>query len=96
MIVVRHIFVDEPVQVPVIDDQHVIQTLASHVADEPLANRVGFGRSDRRPDNLDPSSLCSLSETSSVLAIVVPDQKARPLSHQEITPDGLFDPHRAG
>jgi len=44
LIVVGHIFVDELVQVPVIDDQHVSQTLAPHTADQFALDPFDLGR----------------------------------------------------
>ena len=57
-------------------DQYVIQTLASHAADEPLTDRIGLWRSYRCPQHLYPPAPCHTLEALPVLPVVVPEQES--------------------
>jgi hypothetical protein len=77
VIEVFNIFADCSMEMAIVQDQHVIQALASHTANEPLTNRIGFRRSHWRPQHLYPPVFCHTIEALPVLAIVVSYQETR-------------------
>jgi hypothetical protein len=76
MIEIRDVFPDDAVQVTLNQDQEVIQTFASHAADEAITDHVSFRCSYRCPENVDPSVFRHAREAWSILAVIIPDQKA--------------------
>lgn len=61
---IRHILADDPTQVPVAQNDHVIEAFTPDAANETLTSRVGFRCLPRRPQHLDPPVLSHTSSTS--------------------------------
>src|SRR5262249_29471153 len=57
----------DPPEVPLAEDQEVVDALPADAAEEALADRVGPRRPDRRPDHLDPAPCGEAAERGSVL-----------------------------
>lgn len=70
------IFTNQPLQVSVAKNDHVIQAFASDAANEALTHCVRFGRTYGCPENVDPPVFGYARESLSIFAVVVTDQKA--------------------
>jgi len=92
-VVVRHVLSQYPPGVPLIDDDHVVQTLLTQCAYDPLGNRVCLGSLDRGEDGLDAEPCCLWDETPSIAAVPVADQAPGLVSPRgclnELAPDLL-------
>ena len=80
MVEISHIFTDEPVKLPLIQDEDVIKAFPTYTADEAFAHCVGLGNVHRGADHIDPLALRHASETRSILLIILSNQEAR--SHE--------------
>lgn len=67
------VFTNQPLQMSVAENDHVIQAFASDAADEALTHRVRFGRTYRYPENVDPPVFGYARESLSIFAVVVTD-----------------------
>ncbi|OGI48132.1 MAG: hypothetical protein A2151_01865 [Candidatus Muproteobacteria bacterium RBG_16_65_34] len=47
-VVITHELIEQPLQVPLVEDKHMIQALPSQCAHQPLGNRVGLGCTNQR------------------------------------------------
>ena len=56
VIEIGDILTDEPIQLSLAHDQHVIQAFASHTANEPLTDGIGFWSSHRCPTQSPPAA----------------------------------------
>jgi len=65
-----------PLEVPGVDDQHPVEALPSHGADEALGDRVGLRCSDGGPDDLDAFGPEDVVEGTAELGVVVAEQEA--------------------
>ncbi len=72
---IRHIGFDHPLQLLLVEYQHVIQTLTSDTPQEAFTDRIRFGCTYRRAHNVNAAG--SPRERSTVLAVVVTDQETR-------------------
>jgi hypothetical protein len=61
-------------------DEHVVETLSSQRADQPLDVRVRFRRADRRADDPRADTTHDGVEDASELAVVVADQELRSMT----------------
>jgi hypothetical protein len=76
---VRHVLGEHPVALPLAVDEHVVEALAPHAAQEALADRVRPRSTDWRAQHPDPARGGDAVELVPVLAIVVPNQEAWPV-----------------
>jgi hypothetical protein len=74
LIVVLDISFHHPEQMLFIKDEKVIQTLAAHGTDEPFTNGISFGRTNRRPHDIDRGSLGNRGKMLPIFPVVVPDE----------------------
>src|SRR5215210_596973 len=74
-VVILDILLKRRMQMPLPEDQHVVQAFSPYAAQEPLTVDVRLGRPVRRPQHLYASGFSNLGETCPILAIVVPDQE---------------------
>jgi hypothetical protein len=54
LIVVSYVLPDDPLYMPAIMEENVIQAFSTQTADKPFANPIGLWRSIRRHQFLDP------------------------------------------
>ncbi len=80
MVKVGDIFTYNAPQMTLTQDEHIIQTFASQIAQEPLAKRVRARRFHRGFQNVDIHPIRHMLELRPILAIIVPDEKARSLT----------------
>ena len=71
---ILNINMQDTMQLLLMEDQHVIQTLSSHAPQKAFADRIGAFRMIRRCEHLDAVRYCGASETGSKLAIVITEQ----------------------
>ena len=77
MVKVDDILTDDTVEMSFIQNKDMIQTFASHTADEALTDRIGFGCSHWGPADLNPPIVTHTRETWPILAVIIADQKTR-------------------
>jgi hypothetical protein len=92
VIEIRNVLANDPVEMSLTQNENMIQALAPHTADEPLADRIGSRCFQRGLEHLNLSVLGHSGEASSILLIVIADQKAMSLSIGRGFPDPLGDP----
>ncbi len=68
------------VQLLLLQDEQVIETLATHTAQKPFTDRIGAFRMNGRFQDLDAAGCGHASETGSKLGITIADEILRPLS----------------
>jgi hypothetical protein len=76
VIEVSYKFADEPIQLALTQDQHVIEAFPSDAAHESLTDSVGSGCAHWGPDYLNLPVPRDARETQPVLLVVVANQKA--------------------
>ena len=54
-------------------DEHVVEALGTHAAQEALAERIRVGRSDGRAEDLDAGPLSYVVESRTELSVMVAD-----------------------
>ena len=73
-------------------DQHKVQTLASDTTNKSLTVSVGFGSTERGMNDLNACPFSCLFKMSSILVIIVTDQKLRPRTKGCCLPELLGNP----
>src|SRR6266487_2931082 len=76
-VVVRDVFAQHPLEMPLRDDQDPVETFAPDAADPALRVRLRLRRSDRRPDHRDPLLVKESVEGVGQLDVAVADQDSR-------------------
>jgi hypothetical protein len=69
----------DAVQLLLVQDEQVIETLATHTAQKPFTDRIGAFRMHGRFQDLDAAGCGHASETGSKLGITIADELLRPL-----------------
>ncbi len=77
-VVERHVFGRQPLQVSPTQNNHVIETLASHTTQQTFANGIGFWCCDRRAQQTDASPFNDVDKLMTILAVVIAEQEAWP------------------
>ena len=77
MVEVGDVLGQHATQVPLVHDQHVIQTFGSDRSNPSLRDGVGLGRSERGAERCDAQVADSLIESRSITIVAVVDEKAR-------------------
>ena len=72
------------------EDQDVIQVLAPHAAEEPLAHGVGPRCAMGRVQNRDVAGFGNALERLPTLAVIVPDEESRPLPKRRGFPESCW------
>jgi len=80
LIEVLNIGMKDTVQLLLVKDKQVIQTLSTHAAHKPFADRIGSRRLVGRFQYLDAAGCGHARETGSKLIITITDEILRPLS----------------
>jgi hypothetical protein len=70
----------DTVQLLLLEDEHMVETLAPHTAQKPFTDRIGAFRVIRCFQYLDAASCGHASETGSKLGITIADEILRSLS----------------
>jgi hypothetical protein len=86
----------DPLQVPLAEDQDMIDALAADAPEEALADGVRARRPNRRQDHVDAATGRDPCEGGAVLGVVVVDQEARPRPLRRRLAELLGDPRVAG
>src|SRR3990172_8895472 len=76
-VVVANELIHDSLQMPFVEDKHVIQALPSERPDKPLRNRIGLRRPDGRADFPDPEGADLAAEFVPINAVPVADQVFR-------------------
>jgi hypothetical protein len=79
-ITVVHRGVEHPVELLLLQDEQVIETLAPYTAEKAFTDGIGSRGVIRRFESLDATRVGNPSEARSKFAIVIPDEIFRPLS----------------
>ena len=79
-IVISNIVIQDTVNVPLVDDQDVVEAFGTNRSDPAFGDRVCLGRTERRSDRRDAQRLQSPGEVSAVTVIAVVDQVTRRLA----------------
>jgi hypothetical protein len=96
MVEVRHVLNEHATQMPLVQDQQVIQTVISDRSQPPLRDGVGLGRSERSADRCDAQVADPAMEGRSVAAVAVMHEKARWLTIPTASLDDLLARPLAG
>jgi hypothetical protein len=75
---VPHISVEHALELPLMEDEQVIEALPSHTAQETLTEGIGSRRVIRSCEKLDATRLGNPIEDHPKLAIMIPDEVFRP------------------
>src|SRR5215469_11452647 len=78
LVEIGHIGMEHTVELPLLQDEQVIEALASHTAQEALTDGIGSRRVVGRFEDLDATGLGNPRESHAKLAIVIPDEILRP------------------
>src|SRR5262245_37025249 len=73
-VVVADVLPEDALQVPLVQDEHVIQALVAEGADDPFSDGVGAGCPERRQDGVDPQPPRPGDEVATVHGVAVPDE----------------------
>ncbi len=92
LVEVDHVLLERVAQVPLPEDQHVIQAFAAHAANQAFAHRVRSGSLDRRSEHLDPAAHGDGGEVRPVLGIVVANEIFRRFPKRGSPTELLSDP----
>ena len=90
---IRNILANDTMEMSLTQIEDMIQALAPHTADEPLADRIGSRCFHRGLEHLDLPVLGYSGKAPSILLVIVSDQKTRSLSIGCGFPDLLRDPN---
>lgn len=71
---IRGVGLQNAIQLPLVQNEQVIETLPPHAPQKALTARIGSRRVERGPEYLDPGPACYTCEERTKLAVVVPDQ----------------------
>src|SRR2546426_7989565 len=92
-IVVRDVLREDRPQVSLVEDDQMVEALATQRADQPLGDGVRLRRTDGRQDRLDGDAGSARDEGAAVTAVAVADQVARLLAprrrRDQLAPDPL-------
>src|SRR6266699_2515722 len=77
LVEVRHIHIEDALELLLVKDQQVVETFLSHTPQEAFADRIGSWRMNGRFENLDGTRGCHPSKTWSKFAIVITHQILR-------------------
>ncbi len=80
LIEVLHIGLKDTMQLLLLEDEKVIETLSPHTPQKPFTNRIGPWRMAGRFEYLDAARCCHASETGSKLVITITNEIVRRLS----------------
>jgi hypothetical protein len=86
---VLNIGTKDAVQLLLLKDEQVIETLSTHAAQKPFTDRIGSWRMSGRFEHLDAAGCGHASETGSKLAITITDEILRRLSIRSRLPQLL-------
>ena len=70
----------DTLQLLLVKDEQVIETLASHTSQKAFTDGIGAFRVIRRFQDLDAAGCCHTSKTGSKLAVTITNEILRPLS----------------
>ncbi len=93
---VRDVLPEDTSEMGLPQDEDMVQALAPHAAQEPLAGGVLPGRAIRRAQLLDARGGGDAGEGRAVRAVVVAEQVARPLAERRRLAQLLGDPRIVG
>ena len=94
-VVVREVVGKDPQQMSLIEDDHVIQALATNRADQPLDVRILPRRAVRDDDFFDAQVFDALTEIQAVDSVVIPNHETRCLVERKRFDDLLGRPTRS-
>src|SRR5260370_41977460 len=80
LIEVLHIGLKDTIQLLLLEDEKVIETLSPHTPQKPFTDRIGPWRMVRRGENLDAAGCCHARETGSKLDITITHKIVRRLT----------------
>jgi hypothetical protein len=94
LVEVMDICVEYALELLLMQDEQVIETLTPHTAQKPFTDGIRSWSLIRGFENLDPTRLCNPSEARPKLAIVLPKKVFRPLSIRRGFPKLLCGPSK--
>jgi hypothetical protein len=94
LVEVMDICVEYALELLLMQDEQVIETLTPHTAQKPFTDGIRSWSLIRCFENLDPTRLCNPSEARPKLAIVLPKKVFRPLSIRRGFPKLLCGPSK--
>ena len=94
LVEVMDICVEYTLELLLMQDEQVIETLTPHTAQKPFTDGIRSWSLIRCFENLDPTRLCNPSEARPKLAIVLPKKVFRPLSIRRGFPKLLCGPSK--
>ena len=74
LVKVRHIRLEHALELPLLQDQQVVQAFLPYTPQKAFADGVGAFRVNRRFEQLDATGRRHSAETGSILAVVITDQ----------------------
>ena len=74
LVEVHHISIEDSLELPLMQDQHVVQAFLPHTPGEALTDRIGSGSMNRRFEHLHRTGYRHTSKARPKLAIVITDQ----------------------
>ncbi len=74
---VLHVLLYHPIQLPLAQDQHMVETFPPYAAQEAFTEGIRLGSTVRRSQDLGAAPRRHPSEGVPIFAIAIPDQKAR-------------------
>jgi hypothetical protein len=77
---VRDVFVKDTMHLTLVQDEEVIEALATDTPEEPFTDGIGSWSMDGSPEHLDAASFGYASKLGPVLPVVVAQEEARPFS----------------
>jgi hypothetical protein len=80
LVEVRHIGIEDTLELLLLQDEQVIQTLSPHTAQKALTDGIGAFRVIRCFQYLDAAGCCHARETRSKLTVTITNEILRPLS----------------
>jgi hypothetical protein len=80
LVEVHHIRIEDTLDLPLMEDQQVIEAFLSHTPQEALTDRIGSGSVIRSLEDFNCTCRCHSDETGSKLAIVITEKILRCLS----------------
>ncbi len=93
---VLNVGVEHAVELLLMEDEQVIETLASHTSEKPFTDGIGSRGVIRCCEHLDATRLRNSREAHSKLAIIITDEVLRPLAIGGGLPKLLCGPRVAG
>jgi len=78
LVEVRYVRIEDALELPLMQDQQVIEAFLPHTPQEPLTDGIGSRGVIRGFENFDVTRLCNPREAHPKLAIVITDEVLRP------------------